>query len=120
MEAPPRTRTFAKQLRRAMTLPEVLLWTQLKARKLDGLHFRRQHPEGPYILDFYCETVRLCVEVDGQGHGFGDRPERDERGDAWLADQGIRTLRLNASYVLSEMDGTLATIRAALDPPPGA
>jgi very-short-patch-repair endonuclease len=93
-----------------MSLPEVLLWVQLKGARLDGLKFRKQHPIGPYILDFYCAEVRLDVEIDGAGHGFGDQPERDAERDAWLAEQGIRTLRLPARYVLESMNDVLATI----------
>ena len=114
MEANPRTRRLAKELRRAMSLPEVLLWVQIKGRRLDGLLFRRQHPTGPYVLDFYCEAVKLCIEIDGASHGAGDRPERDGKRDAWLADLGIRTLRLPAVHVLKEMDGALAMIRTAV------
>jgi very-short-patch-repair endonuclease len=51
-----------------MTLPEVLLWQELRGGKLDGLQFRRQHPVGPYILDYFCTAARLAVEVDGRGH----------------------------------------------------
>jgi very-short-patch-repair endonuclease len=113
MEAPARTRRFAKELRRTMSLPEVLLWLQVRGQRLEGLHFRRQHPVGPYILDFYCDAARLCVEVDGYGHGTADHPERDARRDAWLAGRGVRTLRIPASEVLSDMDGALRTILAA-------
>jgi very-short-patch-repair endonuclease len=103
-----------------------MLWKRLKARGLAGLHFRKQHPFGPYVLDFYCDTAKLCVEVDGQSHGFGARlrrtasahgfgarPERDARRDAMLAEHGVRTLRLRAAYVLDEMDGALAMILSA-------
>lgn len=66
MEAPGRTRLFARALRGKMTLPEVLLWKALKGRQLNGLHFRRQHPLGPYVLDFYCDaavaTIRQVLE----------------------------------------------------------
>ncbi|MDO8381061.1 endonuclease domain-containing protein [Phenylobacterium sp.] len=113
MEAPARTRRFAKELRRTMSLPEVLLWVQIKGRKLDGLQFRKQHPIGPYILDFYCERAKLCIEIDGASHGTEDRPERDARRDSWLAEQGVRTLRLRAGYVLEEMDGVLSMVRQA-------
>lgn len=82
-----------------MSLPEVLLWKELKGGKL-GLHFRKQHPLGPYVLDFYCDAAKLAVEVDGYSHGTDDRPQRDDRRDAWLADKGIRTLRLAAREVL--------------------
>ena len=50
-----------------MTKPERLLWWALR-RKQTGFHFRRQHPAGPYVLDFYCDTARLCVEADGVSH----------------------------------------------------
>jgi len=98
-----------------MTLPEVLLWGQLKGRKLNGVQFRRQHPVGRYVLDFYCEAARLCVEVDGQGHDAADRPRRDAERDACLAGRGVRTVRLPASLVLSDMDAAVRTILAALE-----
>ncbi|SFI94581.1 endonuclease domain-containing protein [Caulobacter sp. UNC279MFTsu5.1] len=110
MDAPRRTRSFAKQLRREMSLPEVLLWLGLKARRLEGLHFRKQHPIGPYVLDFYCDEAKLAVEVDGGGHDLGDRPRLDAVRDDWMAQRGIRTLRLPAVDVLACVDGALRTI----------
>ena len=59
----------ARKLRRAMTKPERLLWWALKADQT-GFHFRKQHAAGPYVLDFYCDRARLCVEVDGLSHDF--------------------------------------------------
>ncbi|HEX8527090.1 endonuclease domain-containing protein [Allosphingosinicella sp.] len=59
-----------------MSLPEVLLWQQLRGEPA-GLKFRRQHPTGPYDIDFYCSDARLAIEVDGEGHNRGDRPARD-------------------------------------------
>jgi very-short-patch-repair endonuclease len=119
MEAPHRTRSAAKRLRHTMSLPEVLLWRELKSRQLGGLHFRRQHPLGTYVLDFYCESARLAVEIDGASHGAGDAPARDARRDAWLADRGVRTLRLGARDVLSDPLAAARTILAAAqDPPP--
>ena len=100
-----------------MSLPEVLLWRQLRRQGLEGLRFRRQHPAGPYILDFYCEDLRLAVEVDGQGHGYGDQPAHDARRDVWLARHGVKVLRLSARLVLKEMDSALGTILAAALPP---
>jgi len=66
----------ARRLRRAMTLPEVLLWQALR-RKQTRFRFRRQHPIGPYIADFFCPSAALVVEVDGGVHGTSDRSERD-------------------------------------------
>src|SRR3990167_1104689 len=104
MDAPDPTRQFAKSLRGQMSLPEVLLWRQLRGRRLEGLRFRRQHPLGPFILDFYCAEAKLAVEVDGASHHVGSRPERDAYRDRWLAESGVRTLRLPASYVLSDLN----------------
>jgi very-short-patch-repair endonuclease len=92
-----------------MTLPEVLLWQQLR-RRSDGLKFRRQHPAGPYVLDFYCEQARLCIGVDGIAHELGDLPISDARRDRWLADAGIRTIRVAATDVLQNLDGVLQLI----------
>lgn len=99
MQAPDRTRAFAKKLRREMTLPEVVLWQVLRGRTLEGLKFRRQHALGPHILDFYCASARLAVEVDGAFHYEDGRAERD----AYVARYGIRTLRLSATQVLKDM-----------------
>lgn len=115
MDAPAETRGLAKFLRSRTSLPEGLLWRALRGRKLEGLKFRRQHAMGPYVLDFYCDAVRLCVEIDGGSHGFGDRPMRDEQRDRWLAAKGIRTVRISASLVLNDVDDAVRTILGALE-----
>lgn len=92
-----------------MSLPEILLWRQLKGRAT-GRKWRKQHTAGPYSLDFYCDAAKLCIEVDGQAHERGDRPVRDARRDAWLAGNGIATLRLPAAEILGNMEGVLAFI----------
>jgi very-short-patch-repair endonuclease len=114
VEAPRTTRSRARILRRKMSLPEVLLWRGLRRNALGG-HFRRQHPMGVYVLDFYCDHAKLAVEVDSETHNLAGAPERDARRDAWLASQGVRTLRLPALYVLKNLADALDTIRAALD-----
>jgi very-short-patch-repair endonuclease len=101
----------AKELRRDMSLPEILLWRQLR-RKQTGFHWRKQHPAGEYELDFYCDRAKLCVEVDGEAHERGDRPRKDARRDRWLLTRGIRTLRVPAQEILTNLDGVLALIGA--------
>jgi very-short-patch-repair endonuclease len=91
----------ARRLRRVMSLPEVLLWQALR-RKQGGIKLRRQHPIGPYVLDFWCPAARLALEVDGRAHDMGKRPEHDARRDAWLAQQGIAVLRIAAPAVLRD------------------
>jgi very-short-patch-repair endonuclease len=100
----------AKALRRAMTLPEVLLWQVLRARRA-GFKFRRQHPAAPYVLDFSCADAALCVEIDANAHDMGNNPARDERRDDWLEQQGISTLRINAEEVLRDAEPVLLLIK---------
>jgi len=109
MEAPKATVQRARSLRRRLTPPEARLWVALRRRALDW-RFRRQHPIGPYVLDFYCDRARLAVEVDGAMHGIGDAPERDARRDAWLAERGVRTLRLPAALIRDDLDAALRMI----------
>ena len=95
-----------------MSLPEVLLWRELR-KKPDGIQYRRQHPAGPYVLDFFCATANLAIEVDGEAHSLGDRPTIDKSRDGWLASQGIRVMRIPAYEVLKNLDGVLQHISAA-------
>ena len=118
MRSIPLTLRRAKRLRRELTLPEIVLWHHLKNRGLNGLHFRHQHPVGPYILDFYCSSARLCVEIDGQTHGTPEAQDYDERRNAWLADRGIQVLRFAAVDVLKDesLPGVLSAIASAAAP----
>jgi very-short-patch-repair endonuclease len=109
LHGPKETQQRAKQLRRTMSLPEIILWRELKKRP-NGLRFRHQHPAGPYVLDFFCPRFKLAVEVDGEGHEYGDRPQRDEARDGWLLTQGARTLRIRAQEVLSNLEGVIQHI----------
>ena len=93
------TRAF---LRRKMTLPEVVLWQELRRGKLKGLQFRRQHPIGPYILDFYCSAARLAIEIDGSSHASDVQAKHDQRRDRWLRDKGITVVRVGAADVLRD------------------
>ena len=116
LQAPTLTLKRARNLRKTMTLPEVLVWQALRGKKLRGLQFRRQHPVGPYILDFYCAAVRLAVEVDGTTHEL--RADHDERRDGWLAKEGIRVVRIPACDILERdnMENVLTSILLAASP----
>lgn len=94
-----------------MTLPEVILWRLLRQRP-NGFKFRRQHPLGPYILDFYCSTALLAVEVDGIAHDLGTNPQRDVVRDEWLATHSIKTLRYRAADVLGDLEAVVRSIVA--------
>lgn len=104
----------ARKMRRSLTPPEAQLWKQLKGRNLDGLKFRKQHPVGPYILDFYCAEAKLAVEVDGLIHGDPDQARHDARRTEWLSGRGIAVLRVQASDVRTEVEGVLNAIRGAV------
>ena len=121
----------ARQLRREMTLPERLLWREIRGRQL-GPRFRRQvpplpprggggpsGPEGaldPYVVDFYCSEAKLIVEVDGEFHG--ERHEEDARRTACLERRGYRVVRFQAIEILVDLDAVLETLLFELDPPP--
>lgn len=99
-----------------MTKSEIVLWNALKGRQLAGLKFRRQHPLGPYVVDFYCLSRRLAVEVDGGVHAIEDRALRDEQRDAWIRAQGIRVLRVTNDLVMTNAEAALRLIeRVALE-----
>jgi very-short-patch-repair endonuclease len=92
-----------------MTLPEGLLWRALRERP-GGLKFRRQHPIGRCVVDFYCPAARLVIEIDGISHSMGDRPQRDQRRDDWLRGQDMRILRFAASDVHRDIGSVVSAI----------
>jgi len=118
MRAPTLTFKRARSLREQMTLPEVLLWNALRRHGVAGLRFRRQHPVGPYILDFFCPSARLAVEVEGAAHDALDQALRDERRVKWLAGRRIRVLRVPAADILKRdgLEWVLLAIEHAASP----
>ncbi len=99
-----RPQTYAaRKLRRAMSLPEILLWQHIRAQQT-GVKFRRQHPIGDYIADFYCSSLNLVLEVNGQAHNQGDTPQRDVRLDAFMKENGYQVLRIAAADILKDVD----------------
>jgi very-short-patch-repair endonuclease len=111
LEGSPNGKRNAKRLRKEMTPPEIALWLALR-RNEAGLRFRKQHAVENYVLDFYCAPARLAIEVDGEVHDRGDRPERDRVRDARLVSQGLRVLRYPATDVLSNPDDVMRQIVA--------
>ena len=112
----------ARKLRKEMSLPEVLLWRILKQRPA-GLKFRKQHPLGDYVVDFFCAERRLIFEIDGIAHEMGDRPERDERRDERLSAAGFQIVRIPASELLKDVTSAAEAIVGfclAAPPPSGA
>jgi very-short-patch-repair endonuclease len=105
-----------------------MLWQRLRGGKA-GRKFRRQHPVGPYVVDFYCREARLIIEIDGEAHDRADRPKRDEARLRFLREQGYRIVRISARRVIADADAVADAIAAlvarplhqpAAGPPPRA
>ncbi len=106
----------ARALRKGATRAEQRLWRHLRDRRLGGFKFRRQHPLGPYVLDFYCEDQGLVVELDGRQHA--DRAAQDAARTAWLQARGHRVLRFWNHQVNDTLEGVLETILESLGTEP--
>ena len=115
MYPPKTTIARARKLRRTLSLPEVILWQAIRRQRL-GVRFRRQHPVGRYVLDFYCEEARLAVEVDGASHEHPNRIRHDARRTAWLNLRGITVCRIAARDVLGNLEGVLVRLKARTGP----
>jgi very-short-patch-repair endonuclease len=101
----------AREHRQDPTAAEDRLWGVLRDQQLGGLKFRRQHPVGPFILDFYCSRKKLCIEVGGEVH---DRQrELDEARTEALGTLNIQVIRFTNDEVLHELPDVLATIKLA-------
>ena len=103
----------ARKLRRTMSLPEVLLWGLLRGGKT-GLRFRRQHPIGPYIADFYCPAARLVIEVDGQAHDRALQADHDRRRNAFMEENGYTVLRISAGDAMKAPEEVISLIRSRM------
>ena len=105
-----KTTERAQKLRREATPAERKLWSRLKEKQLNGLQFRRQHPIGPYIVDFYCAALKLAIEIDGDSHGSDEAKRRDEKRSAYIAAKGVRIIRFWNSDIHERLDGALADL----------
>ena len=104
MRRDPYYQAHAKDLRQNMTNGEKVLWERLRARRMDGRKFRRQHPIGSYIVDFVCLQSRLIIEIDGDSHFMDDsRPLLDAQRTAYLEKVGFRVRRFGNRQVMTEL-----------------
>jgi very-short-patch-repair endonuclease len=101
----------AKQLRLNQTKAEDTLWQYLRARRLENLKFRRQHPIQSYIADFYCHEKRLIIELDGEYHNQSDQKEMDKSRTFALERLGINVIRFTNARVMNEIDDCLNELR---------
>jgi very-short-patch-repair endonuclease len=104
---------LARCLRRDSTDVEMRLWQKLRNRQL-GADFRRQHPAGSFVLDFYCSALRLVIELDGGQHNEPRNAVRDKARDQWLFERGATVLRFWNSDVTQNLRGVLEVIAATV------
>ena len=104
----PELKQRARELRKQGVLSEVLLWDQLKGRKLRGYQFMRQKPIGAYIVDFYCSKLGLVIEIDGESHS--GKFDYDMRRQQFLESIGLTVLRFNDTEVKKDMDNVMMAI----------
>ena len=103
-------RNRARALRKSMSEPEVMLWSRLRGRREGRPTFRRQHPIESIIVDFFCPSARLAIEVDGATHWDEEKQRKDAARDRWLERRGIVAMRIPASRVYSDLSGVVQSI----------
>jgi len=108
----PELLTNRRFLRNRSTPAEATLWKSLQNSNLDGRKFRRQHSIGPYIIDFYCPSEKLAVELDGQGHFTFAGQLYDERRTKYLNSFDIRVIRIENCQVYTNLNAVLDYIRS--------
>ena len=112
------TVSAARGLRKKMTSAEMYLWKRLSGRQLAGLRFRRQHPLQTFVLDFYCVSKRIAIELDGGVHAELEVCGRDAERSEILQDMGVRVLRFGNDDVLGNIDAVLEKILQASNDSP--
>lgn len=95
----PSSKDERRNLRNNSTFFEAILWKMLGKKQINGLKFRRQHSIGRYILDFYCPSIKLGIELDGNGHYTQSGLNHDEKRTAFLNDNGINIMRFENKVV---------------------
>ena len=106
----PVTKEFRQLLRREETPIERMLWKHLRGKQLNGYRFRQQHGFGPYILDFYCPSLRLCIELDGEVHDTPEAKQHDADRTTFLNQNRIHVLRFRNIEVENDVEKVLQQI----------
>ena len=105
-----------RELRRDQTDAEKALWTKVRNKQFFGMKFFRQYSIGSYILDFYCPTVKLAIELDGGQHNQNDNREYDSTRSEYLKSQEIDVVRFWNNEVLLDMQSVLAELALKVTP----
>jgi len=104
-----------RELRNNSTPEEAVLWTQIKSRKIKGYKWRRQHPIGIYILDFYCPKAKLCIELDGAAHYTYSGEREDCIRTSFLNSKGIKVIRFENRLIWDNIEGVIDIIEQELE-----
>ena len=115
VHAPPQIRSHVREMRKEPTRSEDRLWSWLRDRRFGNYKFRRQHPVGDYILDFYCAELKIAIELDGAVHEVDCVAERDKRRTQYLERQGIMVVRIENDQMRIEPDIVSDTIQWAIN-----
>ena len=107
----PATKEYSRLLRMTETSTERMLWKRLRGKQLDGYRFRQQHGFGPYVLDFYCPSIRLCIELDGGVHNDEKVKQKDEERTVFLKQDRIQVLRFRNEEVEQNIEYVLERIK---------
>ena len=106
----------ARQLRKKSTEAEKLFWSRLRNRRIEGLKFRRQHPIGTRVVDFFCAEAQLAIELNGSGHSYYLNRAADLDRELELHEKGVRLRRFWNIDIFDNLDGVIDAIIYAIDP----
>jgi len=104
-------KSFRSSLRNRSTSAEAALWNILKSKKLEGRKFRRQYSIGNYIVDFFCPSEKLIIELDGDSHGDYYKIEKDNKRDEYIEGLGFTILRFENRFIFQEPEYVKNEIR---------
>ncbi len=103
-------KTFRQELRQNLTPAEAYLWTHLKSRQLEGRRFTKQHSIGNYIVDFYCASEKLIIELDGEVHNNPVAQDYDNERSTYLKRLGYRVIRFENKLAFDTLSSVLKSI----------
>ena len=101
----------ARELRNNMTTSEILLWSRLRSKQVEGYKFRRQQPIFDYIVDFYCHEIKFIIEVDGPIHSLPEQAEYDKRREKILKTNGYTIFHLSAAEIISNLEASVSRLK---------
>lgn len=107
-------RKRAKELRNNMTRAEIILWSRIRLKQINGYKFRRQYPLLDYIVDFYCHKLKLIIEVDGGIHTLPEQAKSDKYRDNLLKNNGYNVIRLTNHEIETNLEGSLLKIKSVI------